>query len=181
MTSSRTYDELKAMGVVWNMPTLSTGIFNWKGRFMADEIAYYAMVNTKNPLWMRFAEVLLLGAEASFQAGDSATALQYVNRVRTRAQLAPLASVDLETIKTEKRLELCGEGQRFQDLLRWGDAEARLKDMGNTYPKMDPNGAVTYVPTGRSVYGFKKGKHEHLPYPFTETMLNENVIQNPGY
>ena len=130
---------------------------------------------------MRFAEVLLLGAEASFQAGDSATALQYVNRVRTRAQLAPLASVDLETIKTEKRLELCGEGQRFQDLLRWGDAEARLKDMGNTYPKMDPNGAVTYVPTGRSVYGFKKGKHEHLPYPFTETMLNENVIQNPGY
>ena len=177
----KTYDELKAMGVVWNMPTLSTGIFNWKGRFMADEIAYYAMVNTKNPLWMRFAEVLLLGAEASFQAGDTATALQYVNRVRTRAQLASLASIDLETIKTEKRLELCGEGQRFQDLLRWGDAEARLKDMGNTYPKMDPNGAVTYVPTGRSVYGFKKGKHEHLPYPFTETMLNENVIQNPGY
>ena len=121
------------------------------------------------------------GSKRSLQSGDAATALKYVNRIRTRAQLPALSSVDLETIKTEKRLELCGEGQRFQDLLRWGDAEARLKDMGNTYPKMDPNGAVTYVPTGRSVYGFKKGKHEHLPYPFTETMLNENVIQNPGY
>jgi hypothetical protein len=101
--------------------------------------------------------------------------------VRTRANLPALSSVDLNTIKTEKRLELCGEGQRFQDLLRWGDAYERLKDMGKDYPKMDPNGAVTYVSSGRSVYGFKQGKHEHLPYPFTEVMLNENVIQNPGY
>jgi len=139
------------------------------------------MVNFKNPLWMRFAEVLLLGAEANFQAGKTDVALQYVNRVRARAQLSALNSVDMETIKTEKRLELCGEGQRFQDLLRWGDAYDRLKDMGKDYPKMDPNGTVTYVSSGRSVYGFKKGKHEHLPYPFTETMLNENVIQNPGY
>ena len=177
----KTYDELKAMGVVWNTATLSTGIFNWKGRFMAEDITYYGMVNFKNPLWMRLSEVLLLAAEACLQSNDSATALQYVNRVRARVQLPALSSVDLNTIKTEKRLELCGEGQRFQDLLRWGDAEARLKDMGNVYPKMEPNGAVSYVPTGRSVYGFKKGKHEHLPYPFTEVMLNENVIQNPGY
>ena len=177
----KTFDELKAMGVVWNTTTLSTGIFNWKGRFMTEDLTYYGMVNFKNPLWMRFAEVLLLGAEANLQAGNSALALQYINRVRTRAQLPALGSVTLNDIKTEKRLELCGEGQRFQDLLRWGDAYERLKDMGKDYPKMDPNGAVTYVSSGRSVYGFKQGKHEHLPYPFTEVMLNENVIQNPGY
>ena len=177
----KTYEELRAMGVVWNMATLSTGIFNWKGLFMSDELSFYGMINTKNPLWMRFAEVLLLGAEASFMAGDQATALQYINRIRTRAQLPALASVDLETIKTEKRLELCGEGQRFQDLLRWGEAASRLKEMGKDYPKMEPNGTVNYVPSGRSVYGFKEGKHEHLPYPFTETMLNENIVQNPGY
>ena len=46
---------------------------------------------------------------------------------------------------------------------------------------MEPNGTVTYVPSGRSIYGFKTGKHEHLPYPYTEVMLNENIIQNPGY
>lgn len=177
----KTYDEMRAMGVSFNQTTLSTGLFKWKGRFMTDEVTFNCMVNFKNPLWMRFAEVLLLGAEANFQAGKTDVALQYVNRVRARAQLSALNSVDMETIKTEKRLELCGEGQRFQDLLRWGDAYDRLKDMGKDYPKMDPNGTVTYVSSGRSVYGFKKGKHEHLPYPFTETMLNENVIQNPGY
>ena len=177
----KTYDELRAMGVVWNMTTLSTGIFNWKGRFMSDELSFYGMVNTKNPLWMRLAEVLLCGAEASFRAGDAGTALQYVNRVRSRAQLPALQSVTLEDIKTEKRLELCGEGQRFQDLLRWGEAADRLKEMGKDYPKMEPNGTVTYVPSGRSVYGFKTGKHEHLPYPYTEVMLNENIQQNPGY
>ena len=177
----KTYQELREMGVVWNMTTLSTGIFNWKGRFMSDEVSYYCMINTKNPLWMRLAEVLLIGAEASYMAGDVATATNYVNRIRSRAQLPALNGVDLETIKTEKRLELCGEGQRFQDLLRWGDAADRLKDMGKDYPKMEPNGEVTYVPSGRSIYGFKTGKHEHLPYPYTEVMLNENIIQNPGY
>ena len=169
------------MGVSFNQATLSTGLFKWKGRFMTDEVTFNCMVNFKNPLWMRFAEVLLLGAEANLQAGKPDVALQYVNRVRARAQLSALGTVDMATIKTEKRLELCGEGQRFQDLLRWGDAYECLKDMGKDYPKMETNGSVSYVSSGRSVYGFKQGKHEHLPYPFTETMLNENVIQNPGY
>ena len=177
----KTYEELREMGVIWNLTTLSTGIFNWKGRFMPEEISFYGMVNTKNPLWMRLAEVLLCGAEASLMAGDQATALQYVNRVRTRAQLPALSSVDLETIKTEKRLELCGEGQRFPDLLRWGDAAARLKDMGKDYPKMEPNGSVSYESSDRAVYGFKTGKHEHLPYPYAEITLNQNIQQNPGY
>ena len=169
------------MGVVWNTTTLSTGIFNWKGRFMTEDLTFYGMVNFKNPLWMRYAEVLLLAAEANLEAGHNDLALKYINLVRERAHLPALNGVTLADIKLEKRLELCGEGQRFQDLLRWGDAYDCLKDMGKDYPKMEPNGAVSYVPSGRSVYGFKQGKHEHLPYPFTEVMLNENVIQNPGY
>lgn len=177
----KTYDELKAMGVQWNTLTLSTGIFNWKGRFMTEDLSWYGMINCKNPLWMRFAEVLLLGAEANLEAGHQDVALTYINRVRNRAKLPALTSLTLNDIKTEKRLELCGEGQRFQDILRWGDAAALLKDMGKVYPTMETNGIVKYVSTGRSVYGFKEGKHEHLPYPYTETMLNKNCKQNPGY
>lgn len=177
----KTYDELREMGVVFNQTTLNTGYFKWKGRFMADEVTFNCMVNFKNPLWMRFAEVLLLGAEANFKAGDSDRALRYVNRIRERVRLSALGSVDMDIIKTEKRLELCGEGIRFQDLIRWGDAESCLKEKGKDYPKMEPNGTVTYVSSGRSVYGFKKGKHEHLPYPYTEIMLNHNIVQNPGY
>ena len=177
----KTYDQLKAMGVQWNMPTLSTGIYNWKGRFLTEEVADYGMISTKNPLWMRFAEVLLLGAEANLEAGHADVALTYVNRVRERAKLAALSSVTLNDIKAEKRLELCGEGQRFQDILRWGEAYNLLKETGKVYPLMQPNGSVSYVTTGRSEYGFKQGKHEHLPYPYTETMLNENCKQNPNY
>ena len=177
----KTYDELKAMGVQWNMPTLNCGLYNWKGRFLSDEVAYYGMISTKNPLWMRFAEVLLLGAEANLQAGHPDVALKYINRVRTRAQLPALNGVTLDDIKKEKRCELCGEGVRYQDILRWGDAYELLKDAGKVYPVMQPNGTFEYVSTGRSVYGFKQGKHEHLPYPYTETMLNKNCKQNPNY
>ena len=177
----KTYDEMRDMGVVFNQTTISTGIFYWKGRFLTEELAYYSMVNTKNPLWMRYAEVLLCGAEAHFQAGNKDTALKYVNLIRERAQLPALGSVTLDNIKTEKRLELCGEGLRFQDLVRWGDAYERLKDKGADYPTLAPNGTVTYVPSGRSEHGFKQGKHERLPYPFTETMLNHAIQQNPGY
>ena len=46
---------------------------------------------------------------------------------------------------------------------------------------MEPNGTVKYESSGRTIYGFKEGKHEHLPYPYTEVMLNENIVQNPGY
>lgn len=177
----KTYEELRNMGVVFNQTTISTGIFYWKGRFLTEELAMYSMVNTKNPLWMRFAEVLLCGAEANFKAGKTDVALQYVNKIRERAQLPALTSIDMEAIKTEKRLELCGEGLRFQDLVRWGDAYDRLKEKGKDYPTLEPNGTVNYVSSGRSEYGFKKGKHERLPYPFTETMLNKAIQQNPGY
>lgn len=177
----KTYDELKAMGVQWNMPTLSTGIYNWKGRFLTEELSWYSMINTKNPLWMRFAEVLLLGAEAHFQAGNVNKATEYVNRIRTRAQLPALNGVTLNDIKMEKRLELCGEGVRYQDILRWGEAADLLKETGKVYPFMQPNGNVEYISTGRSIYGFKVGKHEHLPYPYTEIMLNKNCKQNPNY
>jgi len=179
----KTYDELKAMGVQWNTVTLSTGIFNWKGRFLTEDLSFYAMINYKNPLWMRFAEVLLLGAEANFEAGNTDLALTYINRIRTRAKLPDLSAgeLNLDAIKMEKRLELCGEGQRYQDILRWGDAYDLLKEAGKVYPTMETNGIVKYVPTGRSEYGFKKGKHERLPYPYTETMLNKVIQQNPNY
>ena len=179
----KTYDEMRNMGVVFNQTTLSTGIFYWKGRFLTEELAYYSMVNTKNPLWMRYAEVLLCGAEANFMAGNKSVALTYVNKVRTRAQLPALteATLTLDALKTEKRLEFCGEGFRYQDLVRWGDAYERMKEKGKDYPKMEPNGTVTYVSSGRSEYGFKQNKHERLPYPYTETMLNHAIEQNTGY
>ncbi len=89
----------------------------------------------------------------------------------------------LDDIKREKRVELCGESTRFQDLLRWGDAEAKMKDNGKHCPILDSNGHVTYNKYNgddASKYGFKP-KHNRLPYPGVEIRLNKNITQNPGW
>jgi hypothetical protein len=63
----------------------------------------------------------------------------------------------MDAIKTERRLELAGEGHRWFDLVRWGDAAAKLANRG-----------------------FKAGKNEVLPIPQRE-MQGTKLVQNPGY
>ena len=57
----------------------------------------------------------------------------------------------------KRRLELAGEGHRFFDLVRWGDAASKL-----------------------SSRGFVTGKHEIFPIPAGE-LLNTKLVQNPNY
>ena len=111
---------------------------------------------------------------------NASKAAEYVNMIRTRARIPAKGSVTLDDIKHEKRLELFGEGTRFQDLLRWNQGE-KMKDNGKVYPELQVNGSVKYVECGNPSYGFKANKHEHLPYPATEIRLNKNIQQNPGY
>ncbi|MFH0760946.1 MAG: RagB/SusD family nutrient uptake outer membrane protein [Bacteroidota bacterium] len=63
---------------------------------------------------IRYADVLLMAAELG-----SPNALQYVNEVRIRAKVTPVASVDKDVIYEERRLELAFEGHRYWDLLRY--------------------------------------------------------------
>lgn len=181
----KTYDQLKSelgISIKAGGSILGEGYFMWKTRALSADRGYSNdFVYNANALWMRYAEVLLCGAEAHFMAGNTAKAADYVNRVRRRAGLGDLGSVTLDQIKTEKRLELCGEGQRFQDLLRWGEAEAKLGSNGKRYPVISANGEVKFVDCNNTSYGFKAGKSEHLPYPATETRLNSAIVQNAGY
>lgn len=111
---------------------------------------------------IRYADVLLLDAEAKLNAGDAAGALVSINRVREQAKVAPLASVDMAAIKKERQLELAFEGSRFWDLVRWGDAATEL-----------------------STLGFIAGRNEHFPIPLKELVnnsaLDEIKDQNTGY
>lgn len=177
----KNFEEISEMGVKLNNNVVSAGYWMWKNRYANDEVAWGGWATYRHVHWMRYAEVLLLGAEAHLAAGNAAKAAEYLNQVRERARLAPKNGISLEDIKTEKRLELCGEYVRFQDLLRWGDAEKKMKGNGQYYPLCAPNGTVTMVGTNNSVYGFKAGKHDRLPYPYTETMLNGNIKQNDNY
>ncbi len=176
-----TFDQVTGKGAVIANSMINDGYFYWKQIPLEADIdnGTYGYGYSANCLWMRYAEVLLCAAEAHFMAGNTATATNYLNMIRNRAGLADIPA-SLDAIKLEKRLELCAEGVRFQDLLRWGEG-SRMAGNGSKYPTMQPNGIVTYTDCGNSVNGFKAGKHEHLPYPATEIRLNSEIVQNPGW
>ncbi|RKD90895.1 RagB/SusD family nutrient uptake outer membrane protein [Mangrovibacterium diazotrophicum] len=136
---------------------------------------------------MRYAEVLLLYSEACTESGTKISeGLAALNQVRVRAGLSALGSLDLQDVKDEKRAELAFEGERYLDLIRWGDAPTALANRGITTYTF-----YGYV-SGTSDYdvdaedfagasGFQSGRDELFPYPYSETLLNPNLVQNNGW
>ena len=120
----------------------------------------------------------MLAAEANLQAGNSAKALQYINEIRTRAKETPLTAVTLNDIKTEKRLELCNEGVRYQDLVRWGDGKTAMGEQGKDVPAF--TGSDVQWNWHNTVYGFQD-RNVLLPIPLKELELNPNMQQNTGW
>lgn len=114
----------------------------------------------------RFAETLLYAAEllADGYTGNG-TAQGYLDMVRQRAGLASV-SASLENIKAERRLELMGEGKRYFDLVRWGDAESVLT------PTNDAGGYRT-----KSWSASKK----YLPIPQNEIDAAQGTLTQNNY
>jgi hypothetical protein len=91
---------------------------------------------------LRYADVLLMLAEASNESGDGTTAAAMLEQVRARARgssataLPPIpftSQSQMRTaIKNERRWEFAMEGYRFYDLVRWGDANSVLAPLGYT-------------------------------------------------
>ena len=174
------------------------GYFMWKRLFRAeDQVLADGNVANWNLTLMRYAEVLLLYAEACANAGDSdgsgLKALQDVNN-RAGGKTHPTA-LTMDAVKTEKFLEGWLDGTRFQDLIRWGDAAKELANNGKYYPTfydaMSKKGEAKhrgYIDESDADWcsklytvGFKAGKNELFPFPFNEMQLNPNLVQNPGY
>jgi hypothetical protein len=114
----------------------------------------------KNVHLLRYAEVLLMSAEAATQVGgDAVTPL---NMVRARAGLAPKTTVTQADVWQERRVELAMEHDRFFDLVRQGRAAQVMQASGKT--------------------NFIAGKNELLPIPATQIALSGGKLtQNPGY
>ncbi|WP_163326238.1 RagB/SusD family nutrient uptake outer membrane protein [Draconibacterium mangrovi] len=162
--------------------TDNEGLWFYKYRILKDFWAGYFYAN--NHRIMKYNEVLLLAAEAHLQSGNAGKATEYINMIRTRAQ-APLitGAVTFDEIKTESRLELCMEGHRFHNLVRWGDAATTLAKKGQKNPALLTDGSVIWevYNDDPALCGFKVGKHELLPFPSTEMSVNPNMVQNPGW
>ena len=126
---------------------------------------------------IRYADVLLMYAEACLGAGDAGTAKTYIDQVRARVGLAGVAAADDATLRHERRCELAMEGHRWFDLVRWeGVAGTGLK------AHMDAYKATESADIQHHIQEFVAGKHEIFPIPQEERQLNPTDIQqNPGY
>lgn len=184
-STMRTAEQMEEFGVTLqpgNILVGHEGYFMWKNRALKEDCvmdaSYFQVLQYINLRVMRYAEVLLLAAEAHVQDGSASKALDYVNQIRSRARLSALSSVTLDDVKKEKRLELCLENVRFQDLVRWGDAATAMADQGKEIPSYSSTGVE--VQFTNTVYGFKE-KHNLLPIPLKEMDLNPNMVQNEGW
>jgi starch-binding outer membrane protein, SusD/RagB family len=112
---------------------------------------------------IRFAEVLLIKAEASAELTDLATSVSLINEIRIRAGIDTLVlGTDITTqqevldeVDQQRRLELFAEGDRWFDLVRTGRVTAALPS----------------VPAFQQLY----------PIPQAELDVAPNLVQNPGY
>src|SRR5690606_4445685 len=116
---------------------------------------------------LRYADVLLMYAEALNGADDTENAHTYLNMVRERADLDPLSGLSKEdfalALERERRVEFFLEGHRWHDLVRTG----RLETVMNEY--WDNRGL-----------SFSVEPHEVLmPIPSREISIDPNLKQNP--
>ena len=142
-----------------------TGYFNRKyiARQGDANLGDQNLTNPNNYRAIRFADVLLMAAEAFNRSGiDDTKAQLYLNRVRERAfgdtshNVTVTGTALTDAIYHERRVELVGEGHHFFDLVRTG--------RGNQIP------------------GFTSNKNELFPIPIEEIQFsNGNWQQNPGY
>ena len=157
-----------------SLPYGCDGLVRMKYGAFLDEIAnsdesYHTVAGTNYRL-IRYADVLLMAAEAHNRksGADDAKALQYVNEVRNRVSLPALTQTGealFEAIKKERRLELAFEFVRFQDLVRWGDAETVLKDQGKvTSLGAIINGEIQFLNNPNAGY---KSFNKLMPFPDT--------------
>jgi starch-binding outer membrane protein, SusD/RagB family len=151
----------------------NTGYFmaKYAAREDYNKAPYTQDLNFENNLRIfRYAETLLNAAELMGMHGvapvGSITAQQCLDDIRERAGLDPVA-VNAENIKLERRREFLGEGMRFWDLVRWGDAEILTENL-------DEFSSV------RTWEDYKK----YLPIPQSEIDRTEGefkLVQNNGY
>lgn len=140
--------------------TVSNPMYNQKAYVSKTEETYNNIKFTnKNIRILRYAEVLLMNAEAAIEVGGDATTP--LNEVRHRAGLGDAPIVDKMAIWKERRLELAFEHDRYFDLVRQGRAGVVLRAHGKN---------------------FVDGKHELFPIPQAQIDLSKGLLtQNPGH
>ena len=142
--------------------TVENERYNYKAYSSAYTDAWETDVDIK---YLRFAEVILMKAEALNELGQTGEAIPLLNQIRNRAGLGNTTAASQADVRTaiwkERRVEMAFEHDRFFDLVRTGQAKAAFAVDGKT---------------------FTEGKNELFPIPATFIKQADGLsAQNPGY
>lgn len=189
------------------MNVYSRGIGKWRREY---EINYTSPREQYNgscnfPI-LRYADVLLMTAEAALlktgtEGATTADGVSYLNQIRNRAALGNIASYDLKYIQDERSRELCFEGLRRMDLIRWGAAtyESAYNEIVSDVKEYGSDGAANpsykndaSINSGgnnepRPIYAIKAlmsnyTKYSLMPIPNNEIGRSPNTFyQNQGW
>ncbi|MEO1030050.1 MAG: RagB/SusD family nutrient uptake outer membrane protein [Bacteroidota bacterium] len=164
---------------VYSPPREDTGFYNHKyaprRADLGESVAQ--LTHPHNYRSIRYADVLLMAAEAEAESGGS-NAVNYLNQVRARAygdnsnDYNASEGTLLDAIYLERRKELAGEGHRFFDLVRTGRAQEAFSNYNATKGE------------GFTDVNFQTDKNELFPIPLIELELAQAADrwgQNPGY
>jgi hypothetical protein len=141
---------------------------------------------------VRYADVLLMAAEADLKmnGAPSATAVEYFNQVRRRAfgydPITPVPGFDVSTftlqdIIDERSRELCFEGQRRNDLIRWGIMPQVMQDLLQDNANRAPATYLTAANLAATNFTGAPDKYLLFPIPSGEMSLDRALTQNPGW
>jgi len=118
----------------------------------------------KNIRVLRYAEILLIYAEALNELGQTNIAENFLNTVRERVDISPKTGLSQDALRQaiwkERRLELAFEHDRWFDLIRTGQAAEEMIEHGKP---------------------FQTGKHELFPIPNDQLIQTPDMEQNPGW
>lgn len=159
-----------------NATIIFAGETLWDGRVVSESVENpmynekaYSSANAgagdgdKNIRVLRYAEVLLIKAEAAARLGDLETAMAALNEVRERVGLDPVSGLSqqalLEKIWEERRLELAFEHDRWFDLIRTGQAPEAMATHGVEFQE----------------------RHWLFPIPENQLIQTPTMEQNPGW
>ena len=164
-------------GTTYGVSLPPSGTLYWDKKVYTDP-ARRAATGDKSGLWLntiilRYADVLLIAAEAANELGDTTTALKNLEMVRARARvgtafLPPFHSTNKDSIrvaiKKERRVEFAMEFERFYDLVRWTPATDGID-----------------APTVLGPLGYTQ-KNKYFPIPQNAIdKTNGVLVQNPDY
>ncbi|TRX71412.1 RagB/SusD family nutrient uptake outer membrane protein [Carboxylicivirga sp. M1479] len=166
-------DIRKEASVLLDGETFDGEVINFDDPTYKMSIKYVESLNAINSnrsvvdlILMRYADVLLMQAEAMYELGSTGDALDKVNEIRDRAGLddVNLSGTSLrDEIRKQRMIELVGENSRFYDMVRWDIAKEQLTLAMQPYAQ-----------------NFEE-KHKYFPIPLEEVQRNSKIEPTPGF